>query len=123
MLDQPTLQTLKVRLTSEHDRLSKELSNISHITSEGKREADFVNLGIDEEEAGLEVQEFELNVDLKKKLERDLGLIERALARIDDGTYGVCVRCKHEIPLERLSVLPEAEYCNNCSMSLSDDAG
>lgn len=117
MIDQSTRIQLKEKLLNERGRLTTELSRVSHITSEGKREADFVNLGLDEEESGLEVQEFELNVDLKKKLEHDLDLIERALARIDGATYGVCMNCKNAIPLERLSVLPEAEYCNNCSMN------
>jgi len=114
MIDQQTLTQLKEKLLNERGRLTAELSRVSHITFEGKREADFVDLGIDEEDAGLEVQEFELNVDLKKKLEHDLDLIERALARMDNGTYGTCVKCNNAIPLERLAVLPEAEFCNTC---------
>lgn len=34
-----------------------------------------------------------------------------ALARIDDGTYGVCVDCGRPIPDARLEVRPEAARC------------
>lgn len=43
--------------------------------------------------------------------------IGRALARIDDGTYGACVGCSSPIPLERLEVRPTAEECMNCASS------
>ena len=34
-----------------------------------------------------------------------------ALARIDQGTYGVCVDCGQQIPQVRLEVRPEATRC------------
>jgi RNA polymerase-binding protein DksA len=38
-----------------------------------------------------------------------------ALARIKDGTYGICDSCGTEISAERLAVLPEATRCINCA--------
>jgi DnaK suppressor protein len=56
--------------------------------------------------------------------ERDLALsaqaraaveeIDRALAKIDDGTYGVCEQCGKSIPRERLKALPYAMLCVDC---------
>ena len=37
--------------------------------------------------------------------------VEAALARIDDGTYGVCLRCEEEIPEKRLKAVPWAGHC------------
>ena len=37
--------------------------------------------------------------------------IDAALARLDDGTYGVCVECGQVIPDARLEVRPEAARC------------
>ena len=37
--------------------------------------------------------------------------VEAALARLDDGTYGVCVDCGRQIPQARLEVRPEAARC------------
>jgi RNA polymerase-binding protein DksA len=40
--------------------------------------------------------------------------IESALARLDDGSYGVCTTCGIPIPVERLLVLPETRLCVAC---------
>ncbi len=37
--------------------------------------------------------------------------VAAALARLDDGTYGVCVDCGKPIPEARLAVRPEAARC------------
>jgi DnaK suppressor protein len=37
-----------------------------------------------------------------------------ALRRMSDGTYGVCDRCRSDIPLGRLRALPHARYCAPC---------
>jgi DnaK suppressor protein len=62
--------------------------------------------------------------------ERDLALsaqamaavdeIDKSLAKIDAGTYGVCEKCGNPIPKERLKALPYAALCVQCkSMGLS----
>jgi RNA polymerase-binding transcription factor len=40
-----------------------------------------------------------------------LGEIDAALARIEEGTYGVCERCGEPIGEERLDALPWAKLC------------
>jgi DnaK suppressor protein len=40
--------------------------------------------------------------------------VEAALARMDAGTYGVCVRCGNAIAPERLEALPWAALCIEC---------
>lgn len=41
--------------------------------------------------------------------------IRAALARIDDGTYGDCVRCGDTIAEARLDVLPWTPLCRRCA--------
>ena len=41
--------------------------------------------------------------------------IDNALDRINQGTYGRCVKCGKEIPQERLEVLPYALMCVTCA--------
>jgi RNA polymerase-binding transcription factor DksA len=43
--------------------------------------------------------------------------IARALTRIDEGTYGMCVVCGAMIAPARLAVVPEADRCAGCSNS------
>lgn len=40
--------------------------------------------------------------------------IDDALARIDAGTYGTCIRCGQPIPDERLEAVPYAVLCVPC---------
>jgi RNA polymerase-binding transcription factor DksA len=45
----------------------------------------------------------------------ELGEIDAALARIQDGSYGTCERCGGAIGRQRLLALPEVRYCASCS--------
>lgn len=46
--------------------------------------------------------------------EKELYLIEEALQRMAEGTYGRCLDCGCHINIERLKVLPYAEFCMKC---------
>lgn len=43
-----------------------------------------------------------------------LRLLDEALQRIDDGTYGICEECGGKIPLKRLEAYLSATLCINC---------
>jgi RNA polymerase-binding protein DksA len=55
--------------------------------------------------------ERELDEGLEEGALQSLAQIERALAKIDDGTYGICERCGREIAEERLRARPWALLC------------
>lgn len=40
--------------------------------------------------------------------------VEEALARIDDGTFGICAGCGCDIAIKRLQARPVAKYCIDC---------
>lgn len=42
--------------------------------------------------------------------------ITEALQRMHDGTYGRCLRCGEQIPLERLDAMPSARHCVTCQV-------
>lgn len=55
---------------------------------------------------------FELRIrDRERRL---LSKIDEAIARIDDGTYGVCEDCGEEIGLKRLEARPVTTLCIDC---------
>ena len=52
-----------------------------------------------------------------RNLDRDSNMlrqIRRALARIEDGSYGVCLHCDEEISPKRIAAVPWAAYCIRC---------
>jgi DnaK suppressor protein len=55
--------------------------------------------------------ERELNGGLEERAVESLRQIERALARLEDGTYGLCERCGKQIAHERLLARPFATLC------------
>lgn len=41
-------------------------------------------------------------------------MIDEALKRIENGSYGYCVHCGNQIGIERLHAIPWARYCIDC---------
>jgi len=52
---------------------------------------------------------------LVQPLKETLIEIDEALGRIADGTYGLCMKCGKDIPLERLEAVPKTRYCTPCA--------
>ena len=46
---------------------------------------------------------------------REIASVRRALTRIENGTYGECVRCGTQIAPKRLQARPEAALCFDCA--------
>jgi DnaK suppressor protein len=59
--------------------------------------------------------EQEFTLSLLENEEGTLDLIELALERIEDGTYGECDECGSKIPKARLNALPYAPHCVKCA--------
>lgn len=51
---------------------------------------------------------------------REIAMINAALERIENDTYGICVHCEEDILPERLDLLPHTPLCRNCANKLSD---
>ena len=64
--------------------------------------------------AASQVFEQQRDLALREKNEVQLHAVEAALARLDAGTFGTCVRCGRPIAPERLEALPWAAHCIDC---------
>lgn len=60
------------------------------------------------------LEQIERDTSLQEVERRELLAIERALAKMATGSFGVCEDCAEEIPPKRLMVLPEARLCAQC---------
>ncbi|MDQ2649017.1 MAG: TraR/DksA C4-type zinc finger protein [Actinomycetota bacterium] len=51
------------------------------------------------------------NRSLANQLRTELDEVERALAKLDDGTYGTCEVCGNPIASARLEAMPATRFC------------
>ena len=107
------LKTIKVELSKDLIRLRKELE-IAEAEMEDLVEAAGVGAGDDQADAGAKTFEREHEMSLVINA-RDMVLqTERALARIDAKSYGMCEECGAPIGKARLQVFPRATLCMIC---------
>ncbi|UTI64431.1 TraR/DksA C4-type zinc finger protein [Paraconexibacter antarcticus] len=55
------------------------------------------------------------DIGVGSTLERGLARTERALTKLDEGTYGVCDTCGAAIPAPRLRAMPDSVHCLACA--------
>ena len=68
--------------------------------------------------AASQVFEQQRDLALRERAEQHLALVDSALKRIDDGSYGACLRCGNTIAPERLEALPWAAHCIACQSAI-----
>jgi RNA polymerase-binding protein DksA len=69
----------------------------------------------DSEEQAIERENDEVLERLDDGGREEMKMIKAALARIDAGTYGICVQCGKSISAQRLTALPYATTCIRCA--------
>lgn len=69
----------------------------------------------DWEDAAAERQGDEVLQALGEHDAAEIRRIDAALARIEDGTYGECMKCGDPISEPRLKALPDTPFCKNCA--------
>jgi DnaK suppressor protein len=77
----------------------------------------------DEMDAARASAAVDTHANLIDRAESRLRLIDEALARVENGTYGICADCGDEIGLGRLKVLPFAVRCVDCESKRSRAQG
>ncbi len=60
---------------------------------------------------GTETFEREKDLSLLEQLEAEIGDLDAALRKVDEGTYGLCEVCGREIGAERLEAMPGTRTC------------
>lgn len=109
---------IRTMLEGERDRILEELNQIkkSHSMDERRDGSPF---GKREEEA-TESMELEKRLVLENRLNLLLSEVERALQKLDAGTYGYCDICKIAIDPARMQALPQAILCLSCRQKMKN---
>jgi DnaK suppressor protein len=105
--------TYRDLLTGERERLMAMRDGITETTERAVREpaATETSTGNHPADAGSEMFERSLDLSIVQELDGQLDDVERALDRIDSGTYGTCEACGRQIGAERLQARPAARFC------------
>lgn len=108
-------EQVKERILEERERLASlvrereaeglgsesEVGQLSELSSYDQHQADL----------GTETFEREKDFSLLEQLEAEIEALDRALRKVEDGTYGICEACGKAIPPERLDAVPGARLC------------
>ncbi|MEX1168837.1 MAG: TraR/DksA family transcriptional regulator [Chloroflexota bacterium] len=68
--------------------------------------------------AASQVFEQQRDLALRDRAVQHLAQVDAAIARLEAGTYGRCVRCGSDIPPGRLEALPWAAHCIDCQTAI-----
>ena len=101
------------RLTEERDRLQALREGFDDLNAESE-EASLGELSsLDQHQADVGTETFNRERDLAilENVEAELGDIDHAIRRLDDGTYGTCEACGKPIDDARLEAMPAARFC------------
>jgi len=103
-------KTLVGRRTDLRRKLAGEIDSLRNLKA-----ADSTG---DSADAAFESGSEEMASQLAELDARELSQIERALARLKQGTYGLCEVCAGKIPVGRLNALPYSTLCINCQREM-----
>jgi len=115
VLDEAMVARLRAALEEQRENLRKE------IVEQGA-DPDSDDAAIDVErgfaDSAQSTAERARLISVVKALRTNLRDVERALAKMDVGTYGLCERCGRPISPERLEALPWAILCISCKQKV-----
>ena len=109
-------ETEKIRaaLSARCEELRAELDQTLTAIAELQRDRLTDSAGDDQADTGTKTFEREQEISLANGIQERVTQVERALERLDDGSYGWCERCGGPIPVERLAAFPSATLCVAC---------
>jgi RNA polymerase-binding transcription factor len=110
------LKTQHGLLIAERDTLLGQASRLEDEANSLIEDGEMGDVQFDDEsgEGDTMVVERERDLALSATARQTVDEIERALARMADGSYGYCVTCGDRIPVARLEVIPWADQCVKC---------
>jgi DnaK suppressor protein len=103
------LEKYRKRLVVKQEELLNDLSRNRQVTDESVDEQ-----AQDMVDRATSAYTREFAFSLSESDRRTLLLIDQALLRLDQGTYGTCVHCQGHVQEKRLEAVPWARHCLEC---------
>jgi DnaK suppressor protein len=119
------IAAMRQKLVAERERLREELARVNGGLIDGTvgevfagRDSTAGDMGDD----AVDVSASERDEAIALNLEQLLAQVDAAIQRVDNGTYGVCMRCGKPIAPRRLEALPYATLCIECESIVEREA-
>jgi DnaK suppressor protein len=112
-MDESELEAIRAELETRRDRARKRVSSLAERPERGSSPGFGKRIGDGTTEAVSRLTD----IGVGSELERGLARTERALAKLDEGTFGVCDTCGEPISPGRLRALPDSVLCVACAAS------
>ncbi len=115
-LAETRLEKYKEILLKEKEDTQNIINAINEIQKRGAKDGNGNLSAYSQHQAdlGSDTDESERRVYILEKELKNIKLINSALKRIYDKTYGICEICGDAIPANRLKIIPYARYCIKC---------
>jgi DnaK suppressor protein len=120
-LAKTTLDRFKKRLEEERERLEEQVADYERVLEEARLTESSSDRS--PEPGNAEASSMKLEYAKELSIEQNtldlLSKANRALERVEAGTYGLCESCGKAIPIERLEALPYSNLCVECAARTS----
>lgn len=116
-LPRSVLMKYRALLLKEREKVGGGLSHIAETTlNKSQREASGDLSGYSYHMADMASDDYEREFSLGRATDEQkmLYLIDEAMKRVEDGTYGSCLQCGKRVSARRLAALPHSELCIDC---------
>jgi RNA polymerase-binding protein DksA len=112
-LTKKELDELRERLLAERVELEEQLATLEENTFAASQSDMSGEVAFDDEtaDAGTATFERERDLSIENNVRDLLAKIDRAVRRMDAGTYGLCDRCGKPIEKARIKALPYVDLC------------
>ncbi|MFA6514070.1 MAG: TraR/DksA C4-type zinc finger protein [Patescibacteria group bacterium] len=122
-INKKTVEEIKASLLVQKKQILEDLNDISKLDTHeaDSRGTQFPEYGDKPDENAQEISDFSTTVATQKILEKSLEDINKALDRIEKGTYGTCKYCGKLINEKRLMARPTAGACVACKTELQEN--
>jgi DnaK suppressor protein len=112
-MDKKKLEQFKKRLEDRQQELRR---TVSSRQQDGRNQGEDIAQDIADRAASSYNKEFLFTQSTNER--QMLGMVDSALARIREGSYGECISCGNEINAKRLEAVPWTRYCIECQDKL-----
>src|SRR6266567_5642306 len=112
------LTVMRKRLEEKQAELQQHIASLTGSPAQAEDAIQASDGVVELEEEAVDLEETDVEQAILDNERALLVEVQQALARIDNGTYGICSNCGQPIPEKRLEAIPWATLCVTCESKL-----